>query len=79
MVEWAGFEPAEYRSQSPVPYHLATILYTGLQFRNPIAVLVGSATSIYSRPNGTAQVDQGISASPKSYAIGNTQIIEYAF
>ena len=31
MVEWAGFEPAEYRSQSPAPYHLATILYTGLR------------------------------------------------
>ena len=35
MAEWAGFEPAEYRSQSPGPYHLATILYTGLRISQP--------------------------------------------
>ena len=35
VAEWAGIEPAESRSQSPVPYHLATILYTGLRISQP--------------------------------------------
>ena len=35
MAGVPGFEPGKCRSQSPVPYHLATILYTGLRNSQP--------------------------------------------